>query len=45
MLQSLFTPRYSRRYIGRHRARFTIRFSSPGPVQRDAYANGGQPAA
>jgi hypothetical protein len=26
MLQSLIAPRYPRRYIGRHRARFVIRF-------------------
>jgi hypothetical protein len=26
MLQTMITPRYPRRYIGRHRARLVIRF-------------------
>jgi hypothetical protein len=36
MLQSLITPRYPRRYIGRHRMRFTIRFISTGAAQRES---------
>jgi hypothetical protein len=36
MLQSLLTPRYPRRYIGRHRMRFTIRFISTSAAQRGA---------
>lgn len=40
-LSSLIAPRYPRRYIGRHRARMTIRFISRGvirglPAQRRA---------
>jgi hypothetical protein len=31
MLQSLLTPRYPRRYHGRHRMRFTIWFVSTTP--------------
>jgi hypothetical protein len=36
MLQSLITPRYPRRYIGRHRMRFTIRFISSAAGQSSA---------
>lgn len=36
MLQSLIGPRYPRRYIGRHRARLTIRFVSTRPARRNA---------
>jgi hypothetical protein len=33
-LQSFFAPRYPRRYVGRHRARLTIRFITTTPAQR-----------
>ncbi len=36
MLQSLIGPRFPRRYIGRHRARWLIRFVSTNPTRRDA---------
>lgn len=45
MLQSLLTPRYPRRYIGRHRMRFTIRFISSTAAQRGAGPVGEQNAA
>jgi hypothetical protein len=34
MIQSLTSTRYPRRYIGRHRARLTIRIASTLPRQR-----------
>jgi hypothetical protein len=45
MLQSLLTPRYPRRYIGRHRMRFTIRFISTTAGQRGAGSMGERNAA
>jgi hypothetical protein len=34
MVQSLITPRYPRRYVGRHRARITIRLIFTLPTAR-----------
>jgi len=34
MVQSLLIPRYSRRYIGRHRARISVRFIFAVPAPR-----------
>jgi hypothetical protein len=35
MIQSLTSARYPRRYIGRHRARLTVRIASTLPRQRN----------
>jgi hypothetical protein len=43
-LSSLIAPRYPRRYIGRHRARTSIRFMTRGVVQGLQAQRGAEPA-